>query len=81
VVPYERLKVLVIAHEEGRHELARAPPVNICCGHRGACPEILGNVLDTEVLLNVLLPRLVGPVAWWGPWRGEWARDSWRAAR
>jgi hypothetical protein len=31
VVPYDRLKLLVIAHEEGRHELARAPPVNVRC--------------------------------------------------
>ena len=30
----ESLKLLVIAHEEGRHELARTPSVNVCSGNR-----------------------------------------------
>ena len=30
----ESLMLLVIAHEEGRHELARTPSVNVCSGNR-----------------------------------------------
>jgi hypothetical protein len=44
MVPDERLKLLVIAHEEGHHEIARTPSVNVCSGHRRAGAEVLGEL-------------------------------------
>jgi hypothetical protein len=38
-----------------------SPPVNVRSADRGACAEVLGNVLDTEVLMDVLLPGFVLP--------------------
>jgi hypothetical protein len=57
----EFLEFFVVTHEEGRHELACPPPVDVSRGHRGAGPEVLGNVLKTEVLLDVLLPLFFLP--------------------
>jgi hypothetical protein len=51
----------VVTHEEGRHELACPPPVDVSRGHRGAGTEVLGNVLKAEVLLDVLLPLFFLP--------------------
>jgi hypothetical protein len=56
VVPDESLKLLVIAHEEGRHELTRTPSVNVCCGHLRSGAEVLGDLLEIEVFPYVLLP-------------------------
>ncbi len=53
VIPDEPLKFFVISHEQRRHELARAPPVNVRSAGRGASVEVLGNVLDTKMLLPV----------------------------
>ena len=39
----------------GAH-FAISPLVDVRRGHQGAGPEVLGDVLETEVLLNVLLP-------------------------
>ena len=61
MVPDERLKLLVIAHEEGRHELARTPSVIVCSGHRRAGAEVLGDLLEIEVFLGVLLPFFFFP--------------------
>ena len=61
MVPDERLKLLVIAHEEGRHELTCPPSVNVCRGHRRSGAEVLGDLLEIEVLLNVLLPVFFFP--------------------
>ena len=61
MVPDEHLKLLVIAHEEGRHELARTPSVNVCSGHRRAGAEVLGDLLEIEVFLGVLLPFFFFP--------------------
>jgi hypothetical protein len=46
----ESLKLLVIAHEEGRHELARTPSVNVCSGHRRSGAEVFGDLLEVEML-------------------------------
>jgi hypothetical protein len=46
----------VVTHEKGRHGLACPPSVDVSRGHRGPGPEILGYVLEAEVLLDVLLP-------------------------
>jgi hypothetical protein len=40
MVSDERLKLLVIAHEEERHELARTPSVNVCSRHRRAGAKV-----------------------------------------
>ena len=58
---YELLKFFIVSHEEGRYELACPPPVYVPRGHRGAGPEVLGDVLEAEVLLNVLLPLFFLP--------------------
>ena len=42
----ESLKLLVIAHEEGRHELTCPPSVNVCRGHRRSGAEVLGDLLE-----------------------------------
>ena len=57
----ESLKLLVIAHEEGRHELARTPSVNVCSGHRRSGAEVFGDLLEVEMLGYVLLPVFVFP--------------------
>ena len=57
----ESLKLLVIAHEEGRHELARTPSVNVCCGHRRSGAEVLGDLLEVEMFPYVLLPFFFFP--------------------
>jgi hypothetical protein len=57
----ENLKLLVIAHEEGRHDLARTPSVNVCCGHRRSGAEVLDNLLDVEMFPYVLLPVFFPP--------------------
>jgi hypothetical protein len=57
----EFLEFFVVTLEEGRHELVCPPPVNVSRGHRGAGPEVLGNVLEAEVLLDVLLPLFFLP--------------------
>jgi hypothetical protein len=61
VIPDEPLKLFVIAHEQWRHELARAPPANVRSDDGGTCAEVLDNVLDTSVLLNVLLSVFLLP--------------------
>jgi hypothetical protein len=58
---YELLEFLIVSHEEGRYELACPPPVDVRRGHRRAGPEVLGDVLEAEVLLNVLLPLFFLP--------------------
>jgi hypothetical protein len=58
---YELLEFFIVSHEEGRYELACPPPVDVRRGHRGAGPEVLGDVLEAEVLLNVLLPLFFLP--------------------
>ena len=58
----ESLKLLVIAHEEGRHELARTPSVNVCSGHRRSGAEVFGDLLEVEMLGYVLLPVFVFPL-------------------
>ena len=37
----EFLEFFVVTHEEGRHELACPPPVDVSCGHQGssACTD------------------------------------------
>ena len=57
----ESLKLLVIAHEEGRHELARTPSVNVCRGLWRSGAEVLGDLLEIEVFLYVLLPVFFFP--------------------
>ena len=46
----------IVTHEKGRHELTCPPSVDVSRGHRGPDPEVLGYVLEAEVLLDVLLP-------------------------
>ena len=55
----ESLKLLVIAHEEGRHELARTPSVDVCSGHRRSGAEVFGDLLQVEMFGYVLLPFFV----------------------
>ena len=57
----ESLKLLVIAHEEGRHEFARTPSVNVCSGHRRSGAEVFGDLLEVEMLGYVLLPVFFFP--------------------
>ena len=54
VIADERLKLLVIAHELRRHELARAPPVDVRCGQWRAGAEVLGNQFDAPDNINEL---------------------------
>jgi hypothetical protein len=61
VSAYQLLQLFVVAHEKGRHELACPPSVNVGRGHRGPGPEVLGYVLEAEVLLEVLLPLFALP--------------------
>ncbi len=58
---YQFLEVFIVSHEEGHYELACPPPVDVRRAHWGAGPEVLGDVLETEVLLNVLLPLFLLP--------------------
>jgi hypothetical protein len=55
------MKLLVIAHEEGRNELTCTPSVNVCRGHRRSGAEVLGDLLEIEVFLYVLLPVFFFP--------------------
>jgi hypothetical protein len=52
MVSDEPLKFIIISHKKGRYEFARTPPVNVRSPDWVARAEVLGNVLDTEVLLN-----------------------------
>jgi|LauGreDrversion2_3_1035106.scaffolds.fasta_scaffold68964_1 hypothetical protein len=46
----------VVTHEKGRHGLACPPSVDVSRRHREPGSEVLGYMLEAEVLLDVLLP-------------------------
>ena len=50
----------VVTHEKGRHGLACPPSVDVSRGHREPGSEVLGYMLEAEVLLDVLLPSPLG---------------------